>query len=206
MTAGEAKCRLPFGPLDERALLVCIDMQRVFLEPGEWFCPGGLAILPAVKTLAGLAPGRCLFTRFITARNPDAASGQWRRYYRRWQSVTLEKIGTAAMDLHAELQPLARPDLVFDKTTHDAFQSRAFAEAIEKRAPSALILFGVETDVCVLASAMTAVDLGLRVILPRDALASSVAASHDACLAHVFPRFDEQIEIVDSRDVVEAWR
>lgn len=196
---------LPFGPLDERAHLVCIDMQRLFLEPGEWYCPDGLTILPAVKRLCALAPDRCLFTRFITARSPETARGQWQRYYRRWESVTREKVGEAAMELHDALIPLADPKLTFDKTVHDAFGSTGFAEAIEARAPSALVLFGIETDVCVLATALTAIDLGIRVVLPRDAMASSVPASHEACLAHVFPRFDEQIEIVESDDVMGAW-
>lgn len=64
---------------------------------------------------------------------------------------------------------------------------------------------GIETDVFVLATAMSAVDLGYRVIIVSDAVASSDMASHEACLQLVYPRFDQQIEIADLPTVLDAW-
>ena len=72
--------------------------------------------------------------------------------------------------------------------------------------PSALVLSGVETDVCVLATALSAVDFGYRTVIAVDAVASSVAASHEACLAHVYPRYDQQIELASVDDIIAAWR
>jgi nicotinamidase-related amidase len=196
---------LPFGPLDADAWHVCIDMQRLFLEPGEWHCPAGLEILPNVAALCLHAPERAAFTRFITARTPSDATGRWQHYYRRWESVTRAEIGDAAMGLHALLEPLAPPGRVFDKLVHDSFGSEAFARFVAEIRPSALVLTGIETDVCVLATAMSAVDLGIRVVIPADAVASSSEASHRACLELVYPRFDQQIELADTRTVMNAW-
>lgn len=196
---------LPFGPLSEHSLMVCIDMQRLFLEPGEWFAPTALSILPACKSLAENGGERCLFTRFVTAYEASDATGCWQRYYQQWESVTRKVIGDEPMALHAQLQPLAAQARCFDKLTHDAFDSAPFSEHIRVLKPEALILFGIETDVCVLATALSAVDLGYRVIIVEDACASSMPESHSACIKHIYPRFDQQIEITNSSMLLESW-
>lgn len=196
---------LPFGPIDETALMVSVDMQRLFLEPGEWFCEAGLAILPNVVRLAKRAPDRCLHTRFITPQTANDAEGRWAHYYQHWQSVTQAEVGAHAMRLHPLLEPLAHDDLVFDKTAHDSFQCAAFGAFIAARRPAALIVFGIESDVCVLATVITALDRGIRVLVPVDAVASSDLASHRATLDLIFPRFDQQIELVTTDQVLDAW-
>jgi nicotinamidase-related amidase len=196
---------LPFGPLGDGTLFVCIDMQRVFLEPGEWYCPAGLEILPTVEKIAAAVADECVFTRFITAQTPQQAPGRWRHYYYRWQSVTRSIIGDAPMNLHQTLTAYATPERTFDKTVHDAFGSATFANWVKGKQPGALVLFGIETDVCVLATAMSAVDLGYRVVIVTDAVASADVQSHRACLEHLFPRFDQQIELADCDVVLAAW-
>lgn len=196
---------LPFGPTGERALMVCIDMQRLFLEPGEWYAESALPILPACVRLVQCGADRCLFTRFITADSASDATGTWKRYYQRWDSVTRNVIGDEALALQHELQPFATEARCFDKRTHDAFDSESFARHIRTYEPDALVLFGIETDVCVLATAMSAVDLGYRVIIVEDACASSAPDSHDACITHIYPRFDQQIEITSTATLLQSW-
>lgn len=196
---------LPFGPLDARARHLCIDMQRLFLVPGVWYAEAGVAILPAIRRLLDHAPERAIFTRFITAERAEAATGSWQRYYRRWHQVTRDELPEGALGLHPDLAPYATGARVFDKATHDAFDDAAFARHIETLQPSALILSGVETDVCVLATAMSAVDLGYRTVIAVDAVASSVAESHKACLEHVYPRYDQQIELARVDEIIAAW-
>lgn len=196
---------LPFGPLTEHSLMVCIDMQRLFLEPGEWYAEPALSILPHCEALAKTAAGRCLFTRFITAQNAREARGSWQRYYRRWQSVTRDVVGNEIMQVHSSLAGYASEERSFDKSTHDAFDSTAFSDYVHASGTQALVLMGIETDVCVLATALSAVDLGYRVIIVKDAVASSVPESHTACLTHIYPRFDQQIELVDTATLIDQW-
>ena len=196
---------LPFGELDARTFHLCIDMQRLFLEPGPWHAPAGLDIIPAIRRLLDHAPERAVFTRFITARNPSGAKGSWQRYYRRWHEVTRDELHEGALDLHRDLAAYAMAGQVFDKTAHDAFDDPAFARHMGQLAPNALVLSGLETDVCVLATAMSAVDLGYRTVIAVDAVASSVPESHRACLDHVYPRFDQQIELANVAEILAAW-
>ncbi|MEM7025455.1 MAG: isochorismatase family cysteine hydrolase [Pseudomonadota bacterium] len=196
---------LSFGPLDAKALHLCIDMQRLFLEPGPWYCPAGLDLLPAIGTLCAHAGKRSLFTRFITPNTPEDTEGTWRRYYRHWRAVTVSEVGVDRLELHPELLRDASPERICDKATHDAFQNAAFASRIAQEAPSALIFSGIETDVCVLATALTAVDLGYRTVIATDAVASSVHEAHAACLQHIYPRFDQQIELATVDGIIAAW-
>ena len=197
---------ITFGPLGPDTLHVVTDMQRIFLEPGPWYGPAGLAILPAITALIEHAPERSVFTRFITAETPQGADGNWRRYYRHWHAVTQREAGSEVLALYDALLPYASQERTFDKRTHDAFDAPEFTAYLRNEAPESLVFSGVETDVCVLATVLSAVDQGYRVVVARDAVAGSVRAAHQACLDHIYPRFDQQIEIADTADIIAAWR
>jgi isochorismate hydrolase len=67
---------------------------------------------------------------------------------------------------------------------------------------NALIISGSETDVCVLATVLSAVDLGYRVIIARDAGCSSSDEGHDMLLRLYHTRFSEQIETADAETIL----
>jgi nicotinamidase-related amidase len=69
-----------------------------------------------------------------------------------------------------------------------------------------LIISGGETDVCVLAAVMDAVDAGYRVVLAEDALCSVSDESHDAMLRQFGMRFSQQIEVAPVEEIVDGWR
>ena len=65
------------GVLDEQALHICIDMQRIFLEPGPWYAEAGLALLPKIEQLVHARNLPSVFTRFNTPSNASEATGSW---------------------------------------------------------------------------------------------------------------------------------
>lgn len=197
---------LPFGPIEANALHICIDMQRLFLEPGIWYGEACLRVIEPINRLIAHKPENALFTRFITANTASEAHGSWQRYYKHWHEVTQAEAGPEILDLHPDIAAHAQPGNVFDKLTHDAFDSLSFDDHIRRENPSALILTGIETDVCVLATAMSAVDLGYRTIIATDGVASSMAESHTATLNHIYPRFDQQIELVNIETIIANWQ
>jgi nicotinamidase-related amidase len=67
------------------------------------------------------------------------------------------------------------------------------------------MITGSETDVCVLASVLGAVDRGYRVIVVRDAVCSSSDEAHDALLDLYHKRFDIQIEAADAQEIIRTW-
>ncbi len=188
------------------ALHVVIDMQRLFAEKTPWHTPKLDDIVANVSALCSHAPGHTLFTRFVTPNSPNDAQGRWRHYYEHWHNVTLAEISPDMLDIVAPLRRFIPPAPVIDKTTHSAFNNGSLAQEIRARGASTLVLSGVETDVCVLATALDAIDRGLRVVVAKDAVTSSSAAGHEAALVHIFPRTDLQIDICTCEAIVAAWR
>jgi len=158
-----------------------------------------------VLEIAGRFPERTVFTRFITPTRPEAMPGMWRRYYERWRIATREQLDPHLLDLLPQLERLAPPATVVDKTRYSAFAEPPLLAHLRERAADGLIVTGSETDVCVLATVLGAVDLGYRVILVRDAVCSSSDEGHDALLEVYHRRYSEQIETAAAESILLCW-
>lgn len=191
-----------FGPIPPSALHVVVDMQELFRSHPDWGTEALNQIIPPIQRLLRARPDRAYFSRFIPARNPDQAKGTWRQYYRRWSSVTLDKIDPALVDVVPELRPWAKR--VGDKAGYSAMAIPELRSAALES--SCVILTGVETDVCVLATAIDAMEAGLRVILAIDGLTSSSQTCHAKALDILHDRFDEQIELATVEQILAVWQ
>jgi nicotinamidase-related amidase len=187
------------------ATTVVIDMQRLFAEATEWHVPGLHAIVPAVRRLVEHRPAAALFTRFVPPHSIAEAPGRWQHYYRRWSSVLLDRMPAEMIDLMPELADLARPDTICDKTTFSSLADGALGERLRARRIDTLVLAGAETDVCVLGTALQAVDHGYRVVIASDAVASSSTAGHRGAMETLFARYDRQIDVATVDEICAAW-
>jgi nicotinamidase-related amidase len=98
------------------------------------------------------------------------------------------------------------PPTVVDKTRYSGFAEPQLLAHLQERQADELIVSGSETDVCVLATVLAAVDLGYRVIVARDALCSSSDQGHDMLMRLYQTRFTEQIETADAETILSQWR
>ena len=112
---------LRFGPLGADWVHLCIDMQRMFAEQTEWHTPWMERVLPNVVRLVELQPARTIFTRFIPPPSSDDVAGTWRRYYRRWSSMTRNELPAGLIELVPELASFVPPAQVEDKTVMSAW-------------------------------------------------------------------------------------
>jgi nicotinamidase-related amidase len=199
-------CALPFGPLDERTLHLCIDMQNLFADETPWHTPWMTRVLPVVASIAERHAKHTVFTRFIPPRHPDEPRGSWRRYYQRWADLTLDRIDPRLLELVPPLARLAPPAAIINKRVYSPFWERELPSLLRRRRIQALVITGAETDVCVLAAVMDAVDLGFRVVLATDALCSASDETHDALMKLYRSRFSEQIETAESTAILDAWQ
>jgi nicotinamidase-related amidase len=193
------------APLTERMIHLCVDMQRIFSSDGPWVTPWMERVLPVVAAIAERFPTRTVFTRFITPNRPQDMPGMWQRYYERWREATRERLDPRLLDLLPPLRRLAPPAVVIDKTRYSAFAEPHLLAHLRERGADGLIVTGSETDVCVLATVLGAVDLGYRVIVVRDAICSSSDEGHDALMGLYHGRYSEQIETADAETVLTAW-
>jgi len=194
-----------FGRIPANAVHLCVDMQRLFAEDTAWRPPWMPRVLPVVVRLGERNSERTCFTRFIPARSPGDGRGTWRRYWERWASITLENLGEERVELLPELQAFTPPARVLDKAHYSPWLDTGLATALMTGQVDTLVVTGAETDMCVLATVLGAVDLGFRVVVVSDALCSSSDQSHDALLDLYHDRFGQQIETAECDEVLEAW-
>ena len=178
MTAGDVEGG---GPL-----LVVVDMQRVFGDPSSpWLTLGYPDIVNQVDELVRAFADRVVFTRFLV---PDRPEGSWVPYYELWHAVTVPE----AMPLMELTEPWAslRPPTL-DRPTF----SKWGPELRELDGPArTLVLCGVATDCCVIATALPAADAGMFVRVVADACAGLNDEAHARALA-MCAGFAPQIEV-----------
>ena len=132
-------------------------------------------------------------------------AGTWRDYYRRWRAFTRDRLDPQLLDLVEPLKGLSPPAEVVDKRFYSGFAGTDLGRRLERRGIRTLIVTGGETDVCVLATTMSAVDRGYSVVLVTDALCSALDGTHDALLKLYRERFTGQIETATTEQVLRAW-
>lgn len=196
---------LPHGPLGPGTLHLCVDMQTMFAERTAWQVPWMQRVLPTVLRLAQARPHQTVFTRFVPPDNPDQLPGSWRRYYQRWRLMTRDRLDPGLIELVPPLASLVPPAAVLDKHHYSPFTEPALPHLLRERGIDALVITGAETDVCVLATVLAAVDLGYRVVLAADALCSVSDRTHDALMTLYHERFGQQIETAPAETILAAW-
>jgi nicotinamidase-related amidase len=184
---------------------VVVDMQRLFAEETGWRVPTIETVMPNIQRLVSHRAARALYTRFVTPANADAANGVWQRFYQRWPQVTREQLLPKFFDLMAPLAAKAPAAAQIDKEGFSSFSTPDFTAALDRLTAGTLVLSGVETDACVFATAIDAIDRGYRVVITSDAVTSFSLEAHRAALDHVLPRFAPLIDLATTTDIIAAW-
>ena len=187
----------------DRAALLVIDMQNDFLNPNGGcpqllsLAPEALAavrgIIPSVARLLGWARGLGLtivYTREASLPDlSDLSASKRRRYENAGYPVgtpgrmgRLLIRGESGCAIIAELTPQPG-DLQWDKPAQSAFVGTDLEECLRARGVTHLLLSGVTTQCCVLATYRHAADLGFFPLLLEDCCAAFDPADHAAALA-----------------------
>ena len=120
--------------------------------------------------------------------------------------MTLERLPPTLVELVPELAPYAKTAPVIDKHVYSPWIETSLEEELASRGADTLIITGSETDVCVLATVMGAIDRGYRVVIVVDAVCSSSDETHDALMTLYAQRYSQQVETVDAATLLDAWR
>jgi nicotinamidase-related amidase len=199
-TQRPAETRVPRG-----AVHLCLDMQNLIGPGGPWAAQWAERILPSVVALVEHAPERCIFTRFVPPADEKSMPNGWRDFYRAWPGMTAREVDPDAVELMPPLKLFTPPATVIDKTRFSAFSNSALEARLRALEATAIIVSGAESDMCVLATVLAAVDLGYPVIVATDAICSSADPSHDAVLRIYHQRFSQQIRTMSVEEIRAAW-
>lgn len=188
------------------AVHLCIDMQNIFAPGGLWETPWMEKVLPAIASIVSRHRDRTIFTRFITPQKPEDRPGQWQAYFQHWRKATRDRLPPSALDLVPALARYVPPARMVDKPAYSAFSNPQLSDLLVEKSVSSVVITGAETDVCVLSTVLSAVDLGFRVVIVEDALCSSSDIGHDALMTMYRTRFHGQVDLVTAEELAEFWR
>ncbi|WP_406135607.1 cysteine hydrolase family protein [Streptomyces sp. NBC_01089] len=170
--------------------LVVIDMQRAFADADSaWRVPRYAEIEPVIDALGERYAGRTVHTRFV----PDPAEpDQWARYYDRWSTMRRPQDSP----LWELTRPLPGGTPVVSLPTFGKWGGEL--AALTAGAP--LVLCGVATDCCVLATALAAADAGRAVTVVSDACAGVDDRSHGDTL-RLLGLLSPMVEVCEARSL-----
>ena len=138
----------------QNAVLVVVDFQE--------------KLLPTIPVTDAILPQAIKLIRF--ARELDIPI-LWTEQYPRGLGATVPEIAT-------ELEGLA----AIEKTSFGCMGDAGFVRALENTGRRQLLLTGVETHVCMMQTALAAVEQGYEVYVPRDTVASQEKRQYKAGL------------------------
>jgi streptothricin hydrolase len=141
---------------DNAQALVIIDMQSAFLD-GVQAVPAASRLIDTVEHL--LVTARSARALVVHIQHDGGAGAP-------------DEVGTAGWLLHLTVEQ-GTNECVIRKTSDDAFADTNLAELLVDRGVRRLVICGLLSEMCVSATARTALALGFEVLLPRDAHATS---------------------------------
>ena len=176
------------------AALLVIDMQRVYAPGGAWATPGFDRAEANILRLCRRYPRR-LFTRHLPFSDPP---GTWNRYNAEFAGINRDP---ECARLVPALEALGH--LSFEKQTYSALSSGALRAHLLAADYAEILMTGVQSEFCVLATLMDAVDLGLPVTLVWDACAGSSPAL-DAALHDIAALMPCQVRLATTEEVLNG--
>lgn len=106
-------------------------------------------------------------------------------------------VGTAGRELFGSLKALYEKYqsqiISFDKTRYSAFAGTNLDILLRERKVEEVVLVGVCTDICVLHTAVEAYNLGYKISVPADGVASFNEVGHKWALSHFESSLDAKI-------------
>src|SRR5947209_7868096 len=125
---------------DDDALLVVVDMQRIFADPeSPWSIPDFATLEEPISRLLKAFGERAVFTRFVVPAEP---TGSWRTYFREWSFVLEPRV--------EELFELATPWSEYGRRSIDKPTFSAYGVELQQMTHrfgvSTLVLCGVSTE------------------------------------------------------------
>jgi nicotinamidase-related amidase len=199
----------PFDFVPESCVLLIIDMQRDFLEPGGFGEMLGndvshlrRAIEPNVRLLSAWRAAKLRVIHTREGHRPDLSDLSSAKRNRGRPAVRIGDQGPMGRilirgewghDIIPELYP-QKGEPVIDKPGKGAFHATDLREILEHSGIRQLVVTGVTTEVCVSTTVREANDRGYNCLIPED------------CVSSYFPEFHKwSLEMTKAQGGIFGW-
>lgn len=167
-------------PNPRRTALLVVDMQHDFVDPdAQLSTPRATAIVPAIAELADACRGRQL--PVIYTREMHRPGYEDFGIEGNFEPIHCVE-GTKGSEIVPELTPREGDFVIGAKRRYDAFHGTELDLLLRCLKVENLLLTGVCTDICVMATAMQARNHDYRCYVVRDAVDGTSSERHEAAL------------------------
>ncbi len=171
------KKRKPAKPRKPGTALLIIDWQRFFIDPhSAAFIPETVKVRPRLEALINLFQEARLPVLASTHSNRADDDNNFLKFYGR-----VIKRGSKWSALAPPLNSLKNLK-TFEKETYSAFENPRFCRFLKAQKIKRIVLAGVQTDRCVLASALSGFDRGFEIMVAADVCSSRSKFRHRMAL------------------------
>lgn len=201
-TEAESYCPnngIHFSP--EKAALLVIDMQNIFLEEKcSAFIPSAPAIIPLIKQLSekfSEMKRPVIFTRHINTEDNARMMSRW------WKSLIVENSESSQIADNLDFSK----SIVIKKPQYDAFIESDLESVLLDKEVTQLVICGVMTHLCCETTARSAFMKGFEVFFTVDGTATYNEQLHQGSiinLSHGFARPALISEILTEMDSLNA--
>ena len=173
----------------EKAALLIIDMQNIFLEEKySSFIPSAPAILPGIRQLSEefVSSNRLVvFTRHINTENNAGMMSRW------WKSIIVEESKSSRITDELDCSK----SIVIKKSQYDAFIESDLESALLDKEVTQLVICGVMTHLCCETTARSAFMKGFEVFFAVDGTATYNEQLHRGSIINLSHGFAKPVLI-----------
>jgi nicotinamidase-related amidase len=186
--------RIGFG---ERPALMVIDMVKAFTNPDMMLGANLDAQIVAIRPLLDVAHERDIPVIFSTVMYSDADFRDAGIWALKQKGVVTLKAGTAGVEVDERLD--MRPtDSLLVKKYASCFFGTDLVPRLMSRQVDTLIITGCTTSGCVRATAVDAVQTGLRPMVVREAVGDRSAAAHAQSLFDLDAKYADVVSLEET--------
>ncbi|MBI4015424.1 MAG: cysteine hydrolase [Candidatus Aenigmarchaeota archaeon] len=158
--------------------VIVVDMQKDIVLGGPYHSKMALGIVPKIKELLEFARERkipVVFLRYVIKADRSNAE--------RFEPKTVRACseGTEGAEIIEELKP-ERGEFVVDRNRHNGFLNSNLGKILEKLKADCLVFAGVNTNICVRATAMEGYYRDYETVIVKDCTGTSNKKTHEFTL------------------------
>jgi nicotinamidase-related amidase len=186
--------RIGFG---ERPALLVIDMVKAFTNPTMMLGANLDAQIAAISPLLGMAHARDIPVIFSTVMYSEADFADAGIWALKQKGVATLKAGTEGVELDPRLE-VRSTDSILVKKYASCFFGTDLVSRLMSRQVDTLIITGCTTSGCVRATAVDAVQTGLRPMVVREAVGDRSEAAHAQSLFDLDAKYADVVSLEET--------
>ena len=186
-----------------RPALVVIDLNYGFTDPeSPLHCDADEAVMATARLLEAAREG-ARPVAFTTLQYDEAAKQVARAFIAKAPALMMLTPGSRWAAIDERIAP-REGEPVLIKLFASAFFGTALQPMLTAAGADTLVVTGASTSGCVRATVVDALQHGLNVLVPREAVADRAQSAHDASLTDIDAKYGDVVSVDDAIAVLRG--